>query len=102
MHMNGGYTAGDRLSAGFTTARLETAGAVIGRLRRGKRRPLVLQGYRFQVFSRDRGRRLHHAPAIGREAAAADVRGHAFSCGRFLPEEAPGEPLGARRPILHN
>jgi hypothetical protein len=101
MHMNGGYTAGDRLSAGFTTARLETAGAVIGRLRRGKRRPLVLQGYRFQVFSRDRGGRPYHARAIGR-AAAADVRRHALSCGHFLPEEAPGEPLGARRPILHN
>ena len=99
MHMNGGYTAGDRLSAGFTTARLETAGAVIGRLRCGKRGPLVRQGYRFQVFARDR--RLHHAPAIGREAAA-DVRRHALSCGRFLPEEAPGEPLGAQRPVLHN
>jgi hypothetical protein len=92
MHMNGGYTAGDRLSAGFTTARLETAGAMIS----------PMQGYRFQVFRDNRCGRLYHALAIGREAAPADVRGHALSCGCFLPEEAPGEPLGARRPILHN
>ena len=101
MHMNGGYTAGDRTSEGFTTARLETAGAVIGLLPGGTRPPL-LQSYRFQVSPHDGGGRLHDALAIRREAAAVDVRGHALSCGRFLPGEAPGEPLGARHPILHN
>ena len=92
MHMNGGYTAGDRMFEGFTTARLETAGAVIS----------PMHGYRFKAFPHDRGGRLYDALAIRREAAAVDVRGHALSCGRFLPGEAPGEPLGARHPILHN